>query len=435
MPDLFIMIIVVVAALVAGGLLGGFLAGRRFSSACRLAADGEALDRSGLPSPLSVLVDGFQTRFDAVRREHGLARRVATERAERASRVMQGLEDPVLIIESGGEVSEFNHAAAALTGVKVEDGGRSVESLLPSRVAAREIQDLARGLSETELGVVRRTNFTFTDDDEARTIRDFTVTLRRLDQSERVLVVIHETTREREIARIKSEFVAKASHELRTPLSSIRATLEMLEEGDLDEIETRTEMLGIATEETGRLARLVEDMLDISRIEAGVARPRIEAVDLGEIAEEVLDGLRAAADRKSLDLSLRLRDEGLVVEGDREMLATVIGNLAGNAVKYVPDGERVVVEIAQDDLTRSVVVTVTDTGLGIPPDDLPRIFEKFYRVARYERRARGSGLGLDLCRNIVEEVHQGRIGVDSTIGEGARFWFGVPAKHASTLAA
>jgi two-component system phosphate regulon sensor histidine kinase PhoR len=348
---------------------------------------------------------------------------------------MQGLEDPVLIIESGGEVSEFNHAAAALRGVKVEDGGRSVESLLPCRVAAREIQDLARGLSETELGVVRRTNFTFTDDDEARTIRDFTVTLRRLDQSERVLVVIHETTREREIARIKSEFVAKASHELRTPLSSIRATLEMLEEGDLDEIETRTEMLGIATEETGRLARLVEDMLDISRIEAGVARPRIEAVDLGEIAEEVLDGLRAAADRKSLDLSLRLRDEGLVVEGDREMLATVIGNLAGNAVKYVPDGERVVVEIAPDDLTRSVVVTVTDTGLGIPPDDLPRIFEKFYRVARYERRARGSGLGLDLCRNIVEEVHQGRIGVDSTIGEGARFWFGVPAKHASTLAA
>ena len=81
------------------------------------------------------------------------------------------------------------------------------------------------------------------------------------------------------------------------------------------------------------------------------------------------------------------------------------------------------------------MVTVTDTGLGIPAEDLPRIFDKFYRIARYERKARGSGLGLDLCRNIVEEVHQGRIGVDSNLGEGARFWFGVPARHASSLAA
>lgn len=434
MPEIFTFIMIM-SALAVGGFLGRHLAGRRLAAACRDAVRGDEWNSAGLPEPLAGLVLDFQTRFEAVRREHVLARRVATERADRASRVMQGLEDPVLIIEPGGEVREFNHAAGALTGVKAETGVNSVECLLPCRVAAREIEDLARGLSETELGVVRRTNFTFTDQDDARTIRDFTVTMRRLDEADRVLVVIHETTREREIARIKSEFVAKASHELRTPLSSIRATLEMLEEGDLDELETRTEMLGIATEETGRLGRLVEDMLDISRIEAGVARPRIESVNLGEVAAEVLDGLRAAADRKSLDLSLRVRDEGLVVEGDREMLATVIGNLAGNAVKYVPDGERVVVEIAPDDLTRSVVVTVTDTGLGIPPEDVPRIFEKFYRVARYERRARGSGLGLDLCRNIVEEVHQGRIGVDSTIGEGARFWFGVPAKHASTLAA
>ena len=115
-----------------------------------------------------------------------------------------------------------------------------------------------------------------------------------------------------------------------------------------------------------------------------------------------------------------------MVEGDL-VLATVIGNLVGNAIKYVPAGERVVVEVAPDDLTRSVVVTVTDTGLGIPPEDLPRVFDKFYRIGRYERNARGSGLGLDLCRNIVEQIHRGRIGVDSTLGEGARFWFVLPA--------
>ena len=113
----------------------------------------------------------------------------------------------------------------------------------------------------------------------------------------------------------------------------------------------------------------------------------------------------------------------------------MIVNLVGNALKYVPEGERITLEVAPEDLTRSVVVTVTDTGLGIPEEDLPRIFEKFYRVSRYERKAQGTGLGLDLCRNIVERVHQGRIGVDSRLGEGARFWFGVPASYASSMAA
>lgn len=396
---------------------------------------GVDVDLPDLPEPFAGLARELRTRLDAVRREHALARRVAAEQADRSSRALHGLEDPVLIVEPDGEVVEHNAAATRLAGCGMDGSIRSMEELVASPVVAREMGDLIKGLAEATFDVVRRTSFTIPADDSSTEVRDFSVALRRLDEADRVLVVMHETTREREIARIKSEFVAKASHELRTPLSSIRATLEMLEEGDLEDPATRTEMLGIAMEETIRLAGLVEDMLDISRIEAGVARPKIESVDLCELASEVVDGLRAAADRKSIELSIRHRDEVLVVEGDREMLATVIGNLAGNALKYVPDGERVVVEVAPDDLTRSVVVTVTDTGLGIPPDDVPRIFEKFYRVSRYERRARGSGLGLDLCRNIVEEVHQGRIGVDSTIGEGSRFWFGVPAKHASSMAA
>ncbi len=423
------------------GLILGVLATRRFDRrrverACRRVVDpGTDLDPRDLSEPFSTLAQDLRDRLDAVRREHAIARRVASEQADRSSRALQGLEDPVLIVEPDGEVVEHNLAATRLARCEAGRTIRRMEELVSSPVVARELGDLIKGLAEATFDVVRRTSFTIPAEDSSTGIRDFSVSLRRLDDADRVLVVMHETTREREIARIKSEFVAKASHELRTPLSSIRATLEMLEEGDLEDPATRSEMLSIAMEETIRLAGLVEDMLDISRIEAGVARPRIEAVDLCDLASEVVDGLRAVADRKSIDLSLRRRDEGLVVEGDREMLATVIGNLAGNALKYVPDGERVVVEVAPDDLTRSVVVTVTDTGLGIPPDDVPRIFEKFYRVSRYERRARGSGLGLDLCRNIVEEVHQGRIGVDSTIGEGSRFWFGVPAKHASTMAA
>ena len=419
---------------IAGGLVFGMLQRRRFEQGCRQLVDGSGLESVAPGFGLMRVHEEHERRIHAVRREQSLSRRVAEERAIRAQRALEGLEDPVIILDVDGAVAEYNQAALLLGDtVGTENDSITIEALVPSRVAAREIFDLARGLSEVDTDVVRRSMFTLVEGDQD--VRDFAVSLRRLDSTGRVLVVIHETTREREILRIKSEFVAKASHELRTPLSSIRATLEMLEEGDLEDEAVRHEMLGIATEEVGRLARLVDDMLDISRIEAGVARPRIQSVDLGCLANEVVDSLQPAADRRSIELVARRRDEDLVVEGDSEMLSTVISNLVGNAVKYVPEGERVVVEVSPDDLTRSVVVTVTDTGLGIPAEDLPRVFDKFYRIARYERKARGSGLGLDLCRNIVEEVHQGRIGVDSNLGEGARFWFGVPARHASSLAA
>ncbi len=405
----------------------------RFRQACGQALD-DTVAASTLPTCIAALVEERRGAIDAARRDATLGARIAEERGLRSARMLDALEDAVLVLDATGEVLERNAIARSLAIESSRHDPRRLDSTIPSPPAVREILDLVRGLGEVDPTAVRRTTFRIVgeaDGDE----RDFEATIRRIDDAGRCVLVLHETTREREIARVRSEFVAQASHELRTPLSSIRATLEMLEEGDLDDPGAQAEMLAIASEEADRLARLVDDMLDISRIEAGVARPSVERVDLGALAVEVVDGLQAAAERRDLRLDVRVQSDGLVVEGDRDMLATVIGNLVGNAVKYVPEGERVTVEVAAEDLTRSVVVTVTDTGLGIPPEDLPRIFDKFYRVRRYERRARGTGLGLDLCRNIVEQVHRGRIGVDSTLGEGARFWFGVPALHASSVAA
>lgn len=403
----------------------------------RLRTQVDAVARGGadadrLSPPVAALVQAHRDELEGVRREATLGRRITEERAARADRVLDALDDAIIVLDETGIVLERNAAAASLGGGPHHPDARGLDATLPSPTAVREILDLARGLAAAEVGAFRSTDLTLVSEDATR---DFHAVIRRLDDTGRTLLVLHETTHDRELARLQSEFVAKASHELRTPLSSIHATLEMFEEGDLDDPEARAEMLGIATEETDRLARLVDDMLDISRIEAGVARPTIEQVDLGRLAIEAVEGVRAAAEQRDLRLETRVAGDGLVVEGDRGMLATVIGNLVGNAVKYVPDGERITVEVAPEDLTRSVVVTVTDTGLGIPPEDLPQVFEKFYRVRRYERRARGTGLGLDLCRNIVEQVHRGRIGVDSTLGEGARFWFGVPALHASSVAA
>jgi two-component system phosphate regulon sensor histidine kinase PhoR len=129
-------------------------------------------------------------------------------------------------------------------------------------------------------------------------------------------------------------------------------------------------------------------------------------------------------------LNTRLAAVDLCVEGDADMLYQVVLNLISNGVKYTPDGGRVTIGGDSDNLTRSILVTVSDTGLGIPPDSLPKLFDKFYRVENYKRVAKGTGLGLSLCKHIVETVHHGQIGVESKLGMGSKFWFSVPMRYA-----
>ena len=430
----------VALAFVAGLAAAWMLFGIRIRRACISPGDAR-----GVTTPIRALDDRLRRELEALSREHVLARRIVEERIGRFERMFASFPDPILVLDRHGDVVDANPAAKALAKIDADDdvridavSPRSLEDMIGNRTAVRDVLEHVRAVVAAGAEAVRNAEFELDSDDSAgvgeEKSRAFEAVIRTLDEHGRALLVLHDTTRERDSSRLKSEFVAKASHELRTPLSSIHASLEMLADGDLQDHAQRAEFLDIAIEETDRLAKLVNDMLDISGIEAGVARPRMTQVDLAEIATDVVDGLRAAADRRSVDLRLHVQP-GLVVEGDPEMLSAVIGNLVGNGLKYVPEGERVTVAVDAEDLTRSVVVTVTDTGLGIPPGDLDRVFDKFYRIKRYERNARGTGLGLNLCRNIVEQVHHGRIGVDSRLGEGARFWFSVPASHPASMAA
>ncbi|MCP4938208.1 MAG: PAS domain-containing protein [Phycisphaeraceae bacterium] len=430
----------VALAFVAGLAAAWMLFGIRIRRACISPGDAR-----GVTTPIRALDERLRRELEALSREHVLARRIVEERIGRFERMFASFPDPILVLDRHGDVVDANPAAKALAKIDADDdvridavSPRSLEDMIGNRTAVRDVLEHVRAVVAAGSEAVRNAEFELDSDDPAgvgeETSRAFEAVIRTLDEHGRALLVLHDTTRERDSSRLKSEFVAKASHELRTPLSSIHASLEMLADGDLQDHAQRAEFLDIAIEETDRLAKLVNDMLDISGIEAGVARPRMTQVDLAEIATDVVDGLRAAADRRSVDLRLHVQP-GLVVEGDPEMLSAVIGNLVGNGLKYVPEGERVTVAVDAEDLTRSVVVTVTDTGLGIPPGDLDRVFDKFYRIKRYERNARGTGLGLNLCRNIVEQVHHGRIGVDSRLGEGARFWFSVPASHPASMAA
>ena len=241
-----------------------------------------------------------------------------------------------------------------------------------------------------------------------------------------VVAVLHDVTREREIARMKTDFVSDVSHELKTPLASIKAYVEMLVDGEAEDERTRSEFYEIISAETDRLHRLIENILNISRIESGLVKVVREPVNLTAVAKQALDVAAPQAKAKDLKLVDRLAPVYYQVEADRDMIYQAILNLVSNAVKYTPRGGTVTVSVTADEPRGVAVCKVADTGMGIEAEDLPHIFDKFYRVRANKTAANGTGLGLTLVKQIVETVHDGKLSVTSEAGKGSSFSFELP---------
>jgi PAS domain S-box-containing protein len=230
--------------------------------------------------------------------------------------------------------------------------------------------------------------------------------------------IARDITERKTVERLKDEFIGTVSHELRTPLTAIRGHLELVLDGDAGPVTAlQREFLQVATQNTDRLGALINDLLDVEKIEAGGMRIREEPVDLAAVLRDVASTFRLEAERKGLDFREEIPDR-LVVIGDRDRLTQVFANLISNAIKYTQHGE-VGVRAGRRD-TR-VAVVVHDTGVGISTDDRAQLFSKFFRSADPAvRDARGTGLGLVIAKGIVER-HGGRIDVDSEKGSGSRF--------------
>lgn len=238
------------------------------------------------------------------------------------------------------------------------------------------------------------------------------------------VVVLHDVTELRRLERVRQDFVANVSHEFKTPLTAIQGFAETLLAGALDDPKNNRRFLEIIREHAARLARLTNDLLKLARIEAGKLEVQFFPVSLGELIEGCADTSLLKSTRKQITLDLEVPPNLPPVRADASLLHEVLQNLLDNAIQYTPPGGKIHVSAAARN--REAVVTVDDTGIGIPVVDQERIFERFYRVdAARSREAGGTGLGLSIAKHIVE-AHGGRIWVESEVGRGSKFSFSVP---------
>ena len=335
--------------------------------------------------------------------------------------VIDALDDPCILIDANGIVAHVNaEARARYPGVRPGDPlvfrlrftvlhdafARVVAEARPETVEWQEKVPTDRWL-EAHLAPIRRPAV----DGEAEVGRPAWVLLRIEDLTER-----------RRVERMRADFVANASHELRPPLTAVIGFLETLQGPARDDAKVRDRFLGVMAEQAGRMKRLIDDLLSLSRLEMR-AHVRPEAtVDLCEILRQVADLVTPAASAAGVALQLRGCETPQTVRGDREELVQVFTNLIENGVKYGGSGGRVEIGVGTDPAdARVVVATVRDFGEGIDPVHLPRLTERFYRAHTEKAGStRGTGLGLAIVKHIVTR-HGGRLIIESVPGEGSTF--------------
>jgi signal transduction histidine kinase len=239
-------------------------------------------------------------------------------------------------------------------------------------------------------------------------------------------------SRLRELDRLKDEFVAIVSHEMRTPLTAILGALQLLVAEDAVPDPENRELLAVGLRSCERLVRIVNDMLDISKMEAGRLHLRLASLDVGALVQQAVEGVETLASEAGVTV-VRDVDAGLpAAEGDRDRLTQALVNLLSNAIKFAPRGSAVTVSAR--DAGAAVEMSVTDRGPGIAPSDFGRLFKKFQQLdGSGTRRVGGTGLGLSITKAIVEE-HGGTIKVDSIVGQGATFTFTIPRESVTPLA-
>ena len=404
---------------VGGAVAGALLAGRlcaalaRLTRAVRAVAAGEAARTPAVPGDdeLGELARAIDDMAGALRREAA----TAADQRDTLSAVLAAMADGVVVLDAGTRVRLSKPAATGMLAAGACTGRLFAEVAGEGALLAVAQRALRRERAEATVELAG-----------GRVLRAAAAPLAR--RGEGAVLVLHDLSESRRLERARQQFVANASHELLTPVGTVGALVDALAEGALEDPETARRFLGHLRVETARLADLARDLLDLAQAQAGDLQLAIEPTDVGRVAETVLQRLRPRAAQAGVALELRA-DAAPPALADAARLEQVLLNLVHNALKFTPQGGRVTVGLAL--VADEVVLSVADSGVGIPPAELPRVFERFYKVRATATAgvAGGTGLGLAIARHLVQAMG-GRIWAASELGGGSTFSIALPRAEA-----
>lgn len=328
--------------------------------------------------------------------------------------ILNNITDPIIIVRGDGVVTFANIAGRDVTRPGVE--GKKIYEVIENY---KLLEMFEKAL---HTGEIQSDEISLSVDVETRYYEAKVLPIRLDQESERYIVVLHDKTKEKQLDKLRREFISNVSHELRTPLTSIHGYAEALLDDDLSNRELVKKFLGVIESESARMTRLINDLLDLERLESGEAKFHYTVVNMCSVVERVANIVHTLAEEFGVELNYECCQEYMVI-GDFDRLVQLTLNLVDNAVKYTSikeTGEKAVfVRCYQTD--EKVVLEVQDTGVGIPEDAQKRLFERFFRVDKARsRKVGGTGLGLSIVKMIAEK-HGAAIEFESKVGQGTTF--------------
>jgi len=340
------------------------------------------------------------------------------EEKEKLSLILTHMSDGVLATNGAGKIVVANQR------------GLEIIELAEDQVVGRLFNDV---FTDIDLPSNNQSLlYKYDNDQEAKVIQLTFNSLQRVNQGELgMIIVLQDVTKEQNLEQMRQDFVANVSHELRTPLTTIKSYLEALEDGAVDNKQLSKRFLGVISNETERMIRLVHDLLQIAQLDKKEITLNKSLVSVQEMIEDVVERFRFQSSQKSIELITKLPDYLPTVMLARDQIDQVLDNLISNAIKYTKKGGRITVTGKL--LSDRLMIEVMDTGIGIPKKHLSRLFERFYRVDKARsRELGGTGLGLSIAREIIK-AHHGEIHVDSEIDEGTKISFFIPVSQGDDL--
>jgi two-component system, OmpR family, phosphate regulon sensor histidine kinase PhoR len=362
--------------------------------------------------------------FDDMQTELAKRESDLRENGDRLSAVLANMTEGIVAIDGQRRVLFANRAASLLFNVSYQE---FVQHPFYEFVRIPVLEDAIEDVFQTHRAAKCELDLGL----QPRRIVEIQLAWLSQSDGEVVVIVLHDVTNVRQLETMRRDFVANVSHELKTPLSSIKAYSETLRMGAIDDPQVRTKFVERIEEQTKRLSDLIMDLIQLARIESGIATFEMIDVDLGEIATSRLKAFEEEAEKRHLELKLTVTEPEIWLRCDNEGLVTILDNLIGNAVKYTPEHGTIEVRCSQDNSTRMAIIEVIDNGLGIAPEYQERVFERFFRVDKSRSSdVSGTGLGLSIVKHLAQSF-SGQVALSSRLGKGSTFTVRLPLAEAS----